>query len=98
MTSYKSTVIEAALTKKGFQKTKVNKRIHHKKYTLFVDGRKTSVYTFISHKKMDYSRNLLSAVKKELCLDTSEELNDLISCPMSYKAYLELLREKDYIV
>ena len=47
MTSYKSTEIEDALTRKGFIVTKKNKKVHHKKLTLFVNGKKTSVYTFI---------------------------------------------------
>ena len=71
MTSYKSTEIEDALTRKGFIVTKKNKKVHHKKLTLFVNGKKTSVYTFISHGKKEYARGLLSAVKNQLFLDTS---------------------------
>jgi len=36
-------------------------------------------------------------VKKQLILETMEELEDLINCPMSGEAYVELLLERNVI-
>jgi len=63
MATYKTRKIESALSKKGFQ---LRESSHHKKWTLFVDGKKTAVYTWISHGLKEYGDSLLREMKKEL--------------------------------
>jgi len=48
------------------------------------------VRTRISHGAKEYGDRLLSLVSRELHL-TRRELDDLIGCPMSGDAYLQLL-------
>jgi len=86
----KTSKIAASLLKKGF----VQKETHHSYYLLFVNGKKTSIRTRLSHGSSEYGPNLLSQVKKQLGLKTMEELDDFINCPMSGEAYVELLLDR----
>lgn len=89
----KTSKIAASLLKKSF----VQKETHHSYYLLFVNGKKTSIRTRLSHGSSEYGSNLLSMMKKQLSLETMEELEDLINCPMSGEAYVELLLERNVI-
>ncbi len=93
MASHKTRKIESALSKKGFR-IKNGKKCHHKKYTLFVDGKRTRVYTWISHGIKEYNDSLLSEMKKELYLESPKEIEDLICCPMSGEELVILLKER----
>ncbi len=88
MSTRKSREIEAALEAKGFQR----KNSDHKRFHLYVDGRKTSVYTFLSHGKSEYDAVLLGFVAKQLKLPR-KQLDRLLDCPMSYEEYLEHLTD-----
>ncbi|MDD2665563.1 MAG: hypothetical protein PHD13_02115 [Methanocellales archaeon] len=93
MTSYKPHEIEKALNKKGFKEN----GSHHKKYTLYVGRKRTSIYTFISHgSKTEYNDSLLSKMKNHLCL-SKQELELLIDCPLDKDGYTKLLAEKGRI-
>ncbi len=92
MSTYKTRVIESALSKKGFRK----KESHHKKYTLYVNGKMTSIYTFVSHGTKDYGDNLLNKMKNQLYI-SREELNDLIDCPLKHEDLIRILAGKDKI-
>ena len=89
MASYKSRKIENSLNKKGFEV----KRSHHKKYTLYIDGKRTSIYTFISHGTKEYGDTLLSKMKEQLYL-SKEELEQFIDCPLEKEDYIKILAEK----
>jgi len=89
MSTHKTRKIEASLTRKGFHLKRG--RSKHLKYTLYDDGKKTSVFTFISHGLSEYNDNLLDKVRKQLYLDSSRELDDLIECPMSEEDLKSLL-------
>jgi hypothetical protein len=92
MPTHKTRKIVSSLTKKGFLSKKGKSK--HIKYTLYVQGKKTGVYTWISHGLDEYEDKLLNAMRKELHLETSQELEDLIECPMSKEALISLLMKK----
>jgi hypothetical protein len=83
------------LNKKGFLSKKGKSK--HIKYTLYVNGKKTGIYTWISHGLDEYEDRLLNAMRKEIHLETSQELDDLIECPMSKDALIYLLTKRGEI-
>jgi predicted RNA binding protein YcfA (HicA-like mRNA interferase family) len=90
--TYKSRTIEKALLKKGFQKERGRSR--HKKFTLYIRGRRTSIYTFISHGINEYGDDLLNKMRNQLHL-TKRQLIDLIECPLKHEGLIEILEEQD---
>lgn len=95
MPAYKTRKIVSSLTKKGFSPKKGKSK--HIKYTLYVDGKKTSVFTWISHGLDEYGDKLLNAMRKELRFETTQELDELIECPMSEDAFVALLQKRGKI-
>jgi len=91
---YKVKDISSALKKKGFVE---NPSRDHIRYTLFNNGKKTGVYTFISHGLKEYGDSLISSVKKQLHLKSKGELQDFINCPMTQDEYLKLLIGRGYV-
>ncbi|MDP2682274.1 MAG: hypothetical protein Q8P28_05640 [Deltaproteobacteria bacterium] len=85
-------LIEASLRKKGF----IQEGGDHKYFYHEVNGKRTGAYAFVSRGSgyKTYDDNLLSAIKKELRLDTLRETRDLLQCPMSGDEYNSVLREK----
>ncbi|MBM3498250.1 MAG: hypothetical protein FJX74_06220, partial [Armatimonadetes bacterium] len=90
MASRRSTAIKAALVKKGFR---LEERDHHY-LVLYVEGRRTTIRTKVSHSKSDYGSPLLSRMKDQDQLSTVRELLDLIDCPMDGSAYVRRLRQR----
>lgn len=89
----KTDKISSSLLRKGV----IARESHHTYYILFVDGKKTSIRTRISHGSKKYGRNLLSTMRRQLGLDCMDELKDLINCPMSSSDYVRLLVEREQI-
>ncbi len=87
--------IESALVSKGF--VKENK--HHKYFYHEYKGKRTGVYTYTSHgaSYKSYNKTLLSFIKKQLKLDTNQQLSRLIECPMTQEEYNDFLIENGYI-
>jgi len=92
MSSYRASTIEAALEKKGFEKS----NSHHKIYIFMVDGRKTSVHTRVSHGIDVYGDSLLGPMAKQMKL-SKRQLADFIECPMSLEQYAEHLLTNQHI-
>lgn len=92
MSSYKTRVIENSLINKGF----ILKQSHHKKYTLYINGKRTSIYTFISHGIKEYGDILLNKIKKQLHI-SREQLDKLIECPLKEEDLIKILDEKNLI-
>lgn len=84
--------ITNALNKKGFELSQT----HHNYFILYVDGKKTSIRTRISHGKKEYGENLLQAMSKQLKL-SRVLFDDLLDCPLSYNDYVDILVESGYI-
>lgn len=82
--------LESNLPKKGFRREDSGDHIY---FYFEKDGRLTSAYTKVSHtKKLKViSGGLLTAVRRQLHLETNQDVIDLVSCPMSEAEYLERL-------
>ncbi len=91
--SIKTRKISSSLQSKGFESIESD----HTYYWFFLEGIRTHIKTKISHGKNEYGDRLLSAMRKQLKLDSALELKDLINCPMSQERYIELLKERDEI-
>jgi len=63
---------------------------------LYVEGKKTAIYTKISHGRSDYDDNLLAEMAKQLRL-RRREFDDLVQCPMKEEEYRRRLEEGGYL-
>lgn len=94
----KTRKIASALTRKGFVEQGGRKRKKHIFYFLYVDGKKTSIRTKLSHGINEYNDTLLSLMRKQLKFDKKEELEDFIDCTkMNFEEYLSMLSDKSII-
>ncbi len=91
MPKRKVSKIIKSLTTKGFQAKKGRRK--HTKYTLYVNGKKTDIFTWISHShgSDEYTEPLLNAMKKQIGLETPQEFDDFMDCPMSGEMLVSIL-------
>lgn len=84
--------LESSLLRKGFARGDKHHTYFHHKF----QGRATGVYTYLSHTKKlrDITKDLLTAIRKQLKLDTNAQVADLANCPMDADQYNSILREK----
>ena len=92
MSAVSTRKLAGALTAKGFQL----ENTHHEMYWLYVDGKRSSVRTRISYSAREYDDGLLSQMAKQTGLKRSE-FDDLIECPLSAAAYVQLLEERGLV-
>jgi predicted RNA binding protein YcfA (HicA-like mRNA interferase family) len=85
-------VVAAGLESKGFRREN-SKDVH---YRLFVHGKKTIIYTMISHGEKEIHDGLLGTMARQVKL-TRKQFNDLIECPLTIDQYIELLRKQSVI-
>lgn len=78
MTTKKTVRIEKALTKKGF----FEEQSHHTYFYFFHNGKKTDIFTYLSHGKKEISKNLRSKMAAQLRL-SPPEFDQLIDCTKS---------------
>jgi len=78
MTTRKSVRIEKALTKKGFSK----EQSHHTYFSFFHNGKKTAIYTYLSHGKKEISKTLRSKMADQLRLSPSD-FDEVVDCTKS---------------
>lgn len=80
--------IANSLLKKGFEE----KHSSHTHLIFFIDGKKTSLFTFISHGKKEISDELMHKMARQLKL-SHKQFCELVDCSMSGQAlknfYLE---------
>lgn len=88
--------IQKVLLKKGFRI--YPQKDHHQFYYLTIDDVKYPVYTYFSHGKKEYSKNLMGEIKKQLKFTSADEAEDFFDCPMSAEQYIEMLLENDVII
>jgi hypothetical protein len=91
MVVFKTKDIAAALTKKGFVAERGKRRKKHTFYFLYVNGKKTRIWTELSHGITEYSDDLLTSVRKQLKFEKNRELKEFIDCPTTYEKYVEML-------
>ncbi len=85
-------LIVSNLPKKGF----VQDNNDHRYFYYYYEGKYTGAYTYTSYgtKYKTYGPGLIDAMKKQLRLDTSKQVRDLVECPMSAEDYNALLIQK----
>ena len=86
MSTIKTKDIRDALTGKGFRSAEK----HHEMFWLFVNGRKTSIRTRLSHGSSEYDDGLLGLMARQLKLRRAD-LDKLIECPLTEAEYVKLL-------
>ena len=86
--------IASALLKKGFIED--SKGRDHRYYHHQINGKRTGVRTKLStgSKYKHIGAPLLGKIKKQLKLDSSQALADLVNCPMTEEAYTRILKVK----
>jgi len=82
-----------SLNKKGF----VQDEKDHKFFYLFVNNKKTSIFTKISHGESEIDDSLIGLMAGQTRLRKKGFL-DLIKCPLSFEKYVKILQENGNIV
>ena len=80
--------IKASLLKKGFVE---DTESHHHYFTLYINGRKSSVYTYFSHGQKEVGAKILGSMAKQLGLTVSD-FEKLIDCPLGKSEYINILK------
>ena len=84
--------IENALTKKGF----VAANSHHKYFRYYtLTGKKTEIYTYVSHGNKEISIMLFGMMAKQ-CRLKSSEFKKFVDCTLSQNEYESLLKKQNY--
>lgn len=92
MASYKTSQFRQALEKKGF----IIDQTHHEMYWYFLDDKKTSLKTRISHSEKEYDDFLLSERKKQLHLSKSD-FKLFVECPLTAEQYKKILLDSKIV-
>jgi predicted RNA binding protein YcfA (HicA-like mRNA interferase family) len=80
----KNYIIANSLLKKGFEE----KHLSHTHLIFFIDGKKTSIFTFISHGKKEISDDLMHKMARQLKL-SHKQFCELVDCSMNEEALRE---------
>ena len=83
MTEILASLLINTLLRKGFEKVES----HHTMLWFVVQGRRTSIHTWVSHGQRKLDDRLLRMIAKELHLSRGELLK-FVECDMSYADYL----------
>src|SRR6266581_355813 len=91
MTTFKRRVMLGSLTAKGFLPAEND----HTFLFLWVGGKKTAVRTKVSHGSgsEEIGEPLLSIMKRQMKLESKQQLTDLIECPLDHTGYVAILRK-----
>ena len=91
MATLKARKILSGLEKKGF----VQAEGDHTYLILYVNGKKTSIRTKVSHGSNEINDYLINKMSMQVKLERKKFL-DLVNCPLSLERYLEELRSQGY--
>ena len=71
----------------------------HMVYHLWVDGKDRGIKTTVSRGTAykTLGAPLVAAIRRQLCLETFEELEELVQCPLTKDGYAALLRQRGCI-
>ena len=92
MGTLKTRDIIYSLNKKGF----VQDEKDHKFFYLYVNYKKTKVFTFISQGENEIDDGLIGLMAGQTKLRKKNFL-DLIKCPLSFEGYIKILIENGHI-
>lgn len=84
--------VMGALQRKGFHLVQRD----HAYFQLYVDGKKTPIYTKVSHGEREIHDSLLGAMSRQLRLSKGQ-FGELVECPLSEAEYVGILREGGHI-
>lgn len=87
LAAIKTRDIKSALLSKGFEVEET----HHEYLWFYYDGKRTHIKTRLSHGIDEYGSNLINAMKKQLKLNSRQDIENLLKCPMTESQYIELL-------
>jgi len=87
-------LVKENLPKKGFQELGGD----HEFYHLFVDGKKTAIFTKVSRgsKYKILGNDLVLSMAKQ-CKLTTGDFRKLVECTLSHSAYLDKLKESGHL-
>jgi len=82
--------VRKSLRIKGFTEDSAR---HHIFLRLMFEGKHTHIYTKCSHgaDKDDVGHGLVTAMRKQLELETKRQVEDLVNCPMTQEEYIQTL-------
>lgn len=84
--------VSSALERKGFERRESKDAYFH----LWVDGKKTPIFTKMSQGEREIHDGLLGAMARQVRLRKAQ-FDDLIECPLSKEDYVGILREEGHI-
>lgn len=87
MKARKARDVRQALTRKGFRE---DRKRDHWFYFLYAGGRKSAIYTKISHNETEIGAGLLAVMARQLRVSPAQ-FALLIDCELSETAYIRLL-------
>lgn len=88
MTTLKTRDIATSLSKKGFK----TKEGDHTYLILYVQGKKTSIFTKISHGKREIDDSLIMRMAGQIKLDKIQFMK-LVECVIDHDKYVRILEE-----
>lgn len=92
MATMRTDQIKSSLVKKGFQAEDGD----HKFYTLYCDGKKTQIFTKVSHGKKEIGEPLITQMAHQTKL-SKQDFSDLIHCPLKKERYIQMMKDLGYI-
>ena len=91
--SLKKRAVLRALRKKGL----VESESRHKMLVLMVDGRASRISTHVSHGPEETLSEALVTLMAHQCHLSVPEFREVVGCPLTGEAYVELVRKKGLI-
>ena len=91
MANLKARDVLSGLEKKGF----VQAEGDHTFLIFYVNGKKTSIHTKVSHGSNEINDYLINKMSIQIKLEKKKFL-DLVACPLSLERYLEELKSQGY--
>ena len=81
--------IESVLSHKGFERSP--QKQHHKFFFLAVNGKKTHIFTYLSHGETEYNSSLMGKIKYQLKFKSNEKAEEFFDCPFTKDDYIKML-------
>jgi predicted RNA binding protein YcfA (HicA-like mRNA interferase family) len=91
MTVLKVREVVDGLKRKGFSLSESD----HKHLVFHVNGKKTSIFTFVSHGSNEIDDYLINRMSIQVKLEKNQFI-DLINCPLTSEDYLKELKSRGY--
>jgi hypothetical protein len=90
---HKARDIDAALRAKGFRVTESR----HTMYHFYVDGKKTVLWTMVSHGQKEIPDNIVGTMARKQLRLSRTDFDRLIECPLSQAEYQAMMQQAGHI-